>query len=650
MNNVDTDSSTEKISTDVFVSYCRGDRSEVLPIIQLLEQAGYNVWWDGLLEAGSVFLHTTEQALEEASAVLVVWTKDSVNSNWVRDEATSGRDSKRLVPITTDGSLPPLGFRQFQVIDFSKWRGQADVPEFQNVLNAIGSLTNKSPTPLDYAADRAKVGPFSRRSMLVLGGTTVVSLGGILAWREGFLGGTSGTADNSIAILPFANLSGDPSQSYFSDGLSEELRVTLSRSSGLQVAAETSSNSFKDGEQDAKSIAAELGVAYLLDGSVRRSGKIVRIVAQLIDGKTGFDSWSESFDRSLDDIFAVQSEIATTVASALAVQISSSGKLRPGATNSADAYDAYLRGRALYDLSSDEAGDRAALAQFEAAIDADENYAAAYAGKSRVLTFIANSYATGEQLRGLYDQAIAAARKATELAPDLAEAHSALGYVLFNGKLDIRGAYGPYRKSYDEGRGNADILQGYATYMARIGNFREAAAAINRAATLDPLNPYTFRTMALIQYASGQLKEATASVGKALSLDPDTGIASATLGDIAYVQGEYQQALDYYRKEPNALLRLKGLAIASARLDKRPAAQKAMKEMITEYGDNSLYQKAEILAQWGQTEEALDALEKAKLIGDAGLVLARNDPQLAPLHGEERFKALLLSLGFTLPQ
>ena len=111
MNNVDTDSSTEKISTDVFVSYCRGDRSEVLPIIQLLEQAGYNVWWDGLLEAGSVFLHTTEQALEEASAVLVVWTKDSVNSNWVRDEATSGRDSKRLVPITTDGSLPPLGFR-----------------------------------------------------------------------------------------------------------------------------------------------------------------------------------------------------------------------------------------------------------------------------------------------------------------------------------------------------------------------------------------------------------------------------------------------------------------------------------------------------------------------------------------------------------
>ena len=648
MNNAD--SSTDQIPTDIFVSYSRGDQSEVLPIIHLLEQAGYNVWWDGLLEAGSVFLHTTEQALEEASAILVVWTKTSVNSNWVRDEATSGRDRGRLVPITTDGSVPPLGFRQFQVIDFSKWRGQADVPEFQNVLNAIGSLMNKSPAPLSHGAGQAKVGPFSRRSMILLGGTTIVSLGGILAWQEVFLGGTSSVAENSIAILPFANLSGDPSQSYFSDGLSEELRVTLSRSSRLRVAAETSSNRFKGGEQDAKSIASELGVAYLLDGSVRRSGKIVRIVAQLIDGKTGFDSWSESFDRDLDDIFAVQSEIATMVANALAVRIAPSGKLRPGSTDNAAAYDAYLRGRALYDLSIDETGDRAALAQFEIALKADENYAAAYAGKSRVLTFIANSYATGDQLRGLYDQAIAAARKATELAPDLAEAHSALGYVLFNGKLDVKGAYGPYRKSYDEGRGNADILQGYATYMARIGKFREAEAAINHAATLDPLNPYTFRTMALIQYAAGQLNLATVSVGKALSLDPDTGIANATLGDIAYLQGRYPQALDYFTKEPNSLLGLKGLAITNARLNKRRAAEKAMKDMVAEYGDNSLYQQAEILTQWGETEAALDALEKAKLIGDAGLVLARNDPQLSPLRSEKRFKTLLLSLGFTLPQ
>ena len=648
MNNAD--SSADQISTDIFVSYSRGDQSEVLPIIHLLEQAGYNVWWDGLLEAGSVFLHTTEQALEEASAILVVWTKTSVNSNWVRDEATSGRDRGRLVPITTDGSVPPLGFRQFQVIDFSKWRGQADVPEFQNVLNAIGSLMNKSPAPLSHGAGQAKVGPFSRRSTILLGGTTIFSLGGILAWQEVFLGGTSSVVENSIAILPFANLSGDPSQSYFSDGLSEELRVTLSRSSRLRVAAETSSNRFKGGEQDAKSIASELGVAYLLDGSVRRSGKIVRIVAQLIDGKTGFDSWSESFDRDLDDIFAVQSEIATMVANALAVRIAPSGKLRPGSTDNAAAYDAYLRGRALYDLSIDETGDRAALAQFEIALKADENYAAAYAGKSRVLTFIANSYATGDQLRGLYDQAIAAARKATELAPDLAEAHSALGYVLFNGKLDIKGAYGPYRKSYDEGRGNADILQGYATYMARIGKFREAEAAINHAATLDPLNPYTFRTMALIQYAAGQLNLATVSVGKALSLDPDTGIANATLGDIAYLQGRYPQALDYFTKEPNSLLGLKGLAITNARLNKRRAAEKAMKDMVAEYGDNSLYQQAEILTQWGETEAALDALEKAKLIGDAGLVLARNDPQLSPLRSEKRFKTLLLSLGFTLPQ
>lgn len=647
-----TDDVASQDAASVFVSYSRKDRPEVMPIIEGLEKAGITVWWDGLLEAGNVFLQTTEDALENAAVVLVVWTKTSINSNWVRDEATSGRDDGRLVPLTIDGSMAPLGFRQFQIADLSGWRGDADAPEFAEIIRSVRTLVNQSETqtpstaPIE-SASTGKGSAFTRRTALLAGGTAVVA-GAAIVWNGGWLEGAASQA-NSIAVLPFNNISGDRSQDYFADGLSEELRSTLSLNQQLQVAAKTSSNSFRDKQLEVKAIANKLGVSHILDGSVRRAGNVIRVSAQLIDGETGFEKWSESFDREMTDIFAIQSEIATTVTDALIARISSNDitadKLVGGTANDG-AYDAYLRGKALYDLAKDEETDREALGQFDRAIELDANYAAAHAAKSRVLTVIANSYASGGELGQYYDRAVESARLAIASAPLLAEGHSALGFVLFNGRLDVNAAFDPYQKAHELGYGNADILSAYSNFMSRIGKFPEARRAIQRAKKLDPLNPSVFRNAGVIEYGDRKYEQATDDLRKALAVNPKTSVVYSVLGDIALINGDPDEAKKLYLQESGALGRQKGLAIVERKLGNLPAAENALDSIIADFGNNSLYQQAQVAAQWGDLDAGVILLERAMSAGDSGLIQSRNDPLLDPLRDDQRFEELQKKLGF----
>src|SRR3954465_3510456 len=231
-------------------------------------------------------------------------------------------------------------------------------------------------------------------------------------------------ARNSVAVLPFANLSGDPKQDYFSDGLSEEVLDALARLRQLQVAARTSSFSFKDKSVDVATIAARLGVPYVLDGSVRRDGDMIRVSASLIDARTGFKTWSETYDRKLDDIFAVQQGIAAAVAQALQVRLGGGDlpRIATGGTSNTAAYDQYLRGRQLVDMSASEADWRQALAYFDAALAADPTYALAHAARAVARIALANAFLPADQLRPTYDQALASARRAVELAPASADA------------------------------------------------------------------------------------------------------------------------------------------------------------------------------------------------------------------------------------
>ena len=630
--------------TSVFLSYSRDDQKRALPIIRLLESHGYSVWWDGMLEGGERFARTTDAALERAKAVVVLWSKTSIGSHWVHDEATQGRDRRCLVPISIDGSQPPLGFRQFQVIHAAATI-KPDSPEMNGMLRAVAALHDR---PFDALTKNLRRMPIISRRSAIGGGVMITLLGGgAAAWNAGLIGGS--LVQNSIAVMPFANLSGDASQQYFSDGLSEELRATLSLNQQLVVAAQMSTANVQELKLDVKDIAGRLDVAYILDGSVRRAADILRITAKLIDGGTGFQKWSQTFDRKGGDVFAVQSEIATIVADQLAVTISANSKRQmrgAGGTDSTAAYDAYLRGKALYKLAADEKTDRAALDQYNQAIALDPKFAAAFAAKSRVLTVIANNYASGDQLQSYYDQSIDAARTAAERAPDLADAHSALGFALLNGRLDVKGAGGPYQRSFELGFGNADILSGFANYATRTGNFAAARQAITRAQRLDPLNPSVFRNAGVIEYSARNFPAAVVQLQSALRLNPKISGVYPLLGDMEMLQGNAAEALEYYRKIQSGFDRQKGLAIAENKMGNRAAGQAAMAQMIAEFGDNSLYQQAQILAQWGELGTAIVALEKAYLTGDSGLVLSRNDPLLDPVRGDKRFAVLQEKLGF----
>jgi TolB-like protein/Tfp pilus assembly protein PilF len=641
----------------VFVSYAHEDRARAQAVIRALEQAGFQVWWDGLIVAGAAYAIKTEQALDAASVVVVLWSRDSIVSHWVRDEAAVGRDRSRLVPVSLDGSEPPLGFRQYLFIDLSKWHGKADAAEIRAVVQAVEQAHGLAPAAAPAAATTGR-GRTTRRRLLIAGGSlaaaAAIGAAGLLAWRRGLLG-VGAIEANGVAVLPFKNLSGDPAQAYFADGLSAEVRGALARDHRLRVIAQVSSNAFRDGTAGAVDIARKLGIAYLLDGNVRRAGTTFRIAAELIDGRSGFSRWAQTFDRSIDDIFAVQSEIAGAVVSALTSEMQySAGDRRDappaatlsGGTTNVAAFDAYLRGRAAFNLFEGEASERRALAEFDAAIAADPRFAAAHAARARTLIVIANWYADAAHTAELYDAALRAAETATGLAPDLADAQSTLGFVLAQGKLDFRAARQPYELSRQLGEGDATVMGRYALYCAHTGRASEAVPAMERALALDPLNPLVHRAMGSVLYEARRYAEAIPHIDRALTMNPKLSGAHAALGNALLALGRTREARDAYLEESKANVRLTGIAIAEHKLGNEAAARGAMDKLVTGLGDSVLYQQAQVRAQWGEREAAVSVLRRARQLGDSGLIYVRTDPLLDPLRQLPQFRELLTQLGF----
>ncbi len=631
----------------VFFSYARTDQKKATPIIAALEQAGLRVWWDGLLEGGDTFLPTTEAALESATAVVVLWSKTSVDSHWVRDEATCGRDRGCLIPLSLDGTHPPLGFRQFQVIDFAKWHGKRDTPEFERMVRAITALKGSSPGPI---AARPKPTLWLSRRVLIGGGLALGAAGGVTAWQVGLFG-RSGVTANSIAVLPFENLSAESASAYFGNGLVAELRAGLARNGALRVVAQASSDALKDTKDDARTIARRLGVAFLLSGNVRIGGGIVRIVADLTDGDTGFNRWTKIFEQPLDNVLKVQEEIAGAVTAALTSEMGAAAgraKLQAGGTSSVAAFDNYLRGRELYNSAADEAGERAALARYDAALAIDPDFAFAHAARARSLLAIGNLYGSTAQVGLLYAAAAKAAQRAVRIAPDYAEGWSSLAVVLFQGQLKVAAAREPFQQSSRLGMGDAAVNSRLATYAGLTGRDGEARIAIARALDLDPLNPLIRRQEGQIHYYARRYDAAIASVREALVLDPALVMSYAIIGDALLAQGKIEAAREAYAKEPLPMLGVTALAIAEQRLGNVAAAEAARAKIVAGLGTGqlTLYQQAQIAVQWGETAAAIAALEAAYRAVDSGLTFAARDPLLDPLRTVPAFLDLLNRMGF----
>ena len=636
----------------VFLSYSRADRESARAVADALEQSGLEVWWDAQIEGGAAFAKAIETALHASDAVVVLWSAHSLESDWVLDEAAQGRDQKKLVPVSLDGSDPPLGFRQYQSIPVQISRGRLADDSLQAVLRAVMPLAGRDPVPFAKPAPaRTDAG---RRRLLLAGAGAVVAVAGAgaIGWRQGWFGPAAPTGgDRSVAVMPFENLSGDPRKSYFSEGLSEELRATLARNPRLKVMAKTSSSLFRESDESPVQIAAQLGVAFLLHGSVRWAGNDVRVAVDLVDGSSGFTRWANTFERPIDDVFAVQEEIANMVAAAMAAEVASPAtaeaqRAASGGTVDVVAFDTYLRGRALYENGDDEASERRALDLFDEAIARDPGYAAAYAARAATLTTLANQYADVDKHGAMYDQAIAAARRAVALAPAYAGGHSMLGFVLFQGRLDAHAARVPFEQSNRLGQGDATVQARWAQYCARIGRAREASEAIERAVSRDRLNALIHRAAGTIAYAARRFEDSLPPLRKALQMNPQMSRAHALIGDALVNLGKLDEARAAYALEPSADFRLAGLAIAEHRAGNAAAATAAMQRLVTERGDAVFYQQGQVLSQWGDRETAIARLQAARKAGDSGLIYARNDPFLDPLRQDARMKALLASLGF----
>ena len=632
----------EPAQQTVFLSYAHADQAQAQRLANMLKRSGLTVWWDALIEGGSSYATTIKDALAAADAVIVLWSRQSVESDWVRDEAAQGRDRRRLVPLSLDGTPPPLGFGQIQMIDISGWNGRSTAPLFQSILRALAAaMSGAAPAP------QAAIGaPVTRRKSMILGAGAVAALagGGGLLWKSGLIGGSSAPA-RSIAVLPFRNLSGDPAQAFLSDGLTDEIRSALTRNAALQVLAGTSTNSVREMTGSATAIADKLDVAYLLDGSVQRLGNRVQVATNLTDGSTGYSVWSQQVERPLGDMFAFESEIAQAVSSALSVRMATSAPA-PGGTHNVQAYEAYLRGRALFNLAKDEASDNQARAYLQLAVEADPNFALAHAALSRAISGIAAEHAEAGELKGLYAQAIAEARRSVDLAPTLPEGNLALGYALFAGRLDVRGAKPFYDRAYRFGRGDSDIVLLYALYKVRARNFAAAREAIERSLILDPVNPRAYRAAGSIALASHNYPEAAERFKRAIALNPAISNARAGLGDALLLMGRTAEARAAYEAEPHALFRLRGLAILEHRAGNDAAARSIFEELVKVAGEAGLFQQAEVMAQWGQNDRAFAMLDRAQAVGDSGMVLLATDPFFDPIAKDPRFAATLRAIGF----
>jgi TolB-like protein len=372
---------------DIFLSYSREDQATARRFAEALQAAGFSVWWDQALNAGEAFDQVTEKALEDAHAVVVLWSRHSVDSRWVRAEAAHADERTALVPVQIEACSIPVKFRLTQTADLSGWNGNQDEPRWRQFVEGLRKFAGKesinAATPM--AAARGSGAPRPRWLMPVIAAAAAVLLvSGVLFWiSHRQTGPTTAAAQGqptTLAVLPFVNLSSDPEQEYFSDGLTEELLNQLAQVPDLQVTARTSSFAFKGKNEDMRVIGEKLGVAHLLEGSVRKSGDDLRITAQLINASTGAHLWSETFDRKLSDIFAVQDEIAKTVAGKLTVALDVGEMSRArGGTTSIEAYDKYLQGQALGRRSGGR-DDLVGAAQFyREAVQIDPDFVRAWA-------------------------------------------------------------------------------------------------------------------------------------------------------------------------------------------------------------------------------------------------------------------------------
>jgi len=464
----------------------------------------------------------------------------------------------------------------------------------------------------------------------------------------------------SVAVLAFANLSDDKGSEYFSDGISEELLTVLQKIPGLHVAARTSAFSFKGKNATAQEIGGKLGVAHLVEGSVRKAGDVVRIAARLTQANTGEEQWSENYTRNLKDVFAVQTEIAQTIVEQLRGQLTG-GATNPitkaeiqaevraavkGGTKSVEAHESYLQGRFFINRHSEKETDQARVA-YQRAVELDPKFALAWAGLAQAHIWYCNFATEGGQ-KGFNDH-LTAAREAVEraliLEPDLPEALSARSLIETNFDYNWKGAAETLRKALALAPQDPALLMQAGNLAAARGEKTQSLEFDRRAVALDPVNALAREYLASALSVTGKQEEARAEYARAIELNPSAPNSYAGAGLTYLLEGKFEEAAVAAQKDAADWARL--LIVSCARWSQKrvPESDAALAELIANTSETGAYQIAEAYGYRNDKDHAFEWLERARRQRDAGLPGLRADTLLPNLHDDPRWDAFLRTMG-----
>jgi TolB-like protein/lipoprotein NlpI len=519
----------------------------------------------------------------------------------------------------------------FGLVVFISWAFEA-TPE---------GLKRTEDVPPDVAAELPTWSP--RKFAGFIAGVAVIAAG-LLAYQ--FLRAPRSTMPSSaesksIAVLPLLNESGDPKDEYFSDGLSEELIAALAQIKELKVIGRSSSFRFKERKEETKTIGEKLGVATLLEGTVRKQGERVRIVAELINAADGIELWTRTFDRELKDIFAVQQEIAAAVASSLKATLLGADQRSSANPKTAEAHNAYLQGRYYFQRRNLE-DFRKAVGHYDEAIRLDPEYALAYAERSEAWTLIGDL--TGEG-KTAWPKARIDAEKAVAIAPALAEAHAALGWVRFFTEWRFAEGLSELKRAKELAPANPTANDLLARMIVYLGRLDEAENQGRQAVESDPLASAPQNNLARILWYEGKLDEADAAARKAAELQPNSASSRRWQVLVAIKRGDSETALREAQLEPDESYRRFELAVAQYARGDRTAADAALAGLIAH--DQGLdYQVAQVYAVRGEREKAFEWLQIAFDNHDTGMLALLVDPLLNGLRDDPRYKTLIAKMNF----
>jgi len=619
----------------IFLSYASQDAEAARRICDALRAAGLDVWFDqSALRGGDAWDASIRKQVKECALFVPIISANTqareegyFRLEWklaVDRSHLMADDKAFLLPIVIDATIDvnarvPEKFREVQWTHLPTGEAASFAERVRRLLSGGGGA--ETPVAPPRAASAASA--------------------------------TAPTPElPSIAVLPFVNMSRDDENEYFADGLSEELLNVLAKIRGLRVASRTSAFSFKGKDVDIPTVAQKLNVATVLEGSVRRSGKRVRITAQLIQVASDSHLWSETYDRELDDIFAVQDDIAQSVVKELrAALLGEASGTRIGTVAAADvrqavsgrsdnpeAFQLYLQGKFSGERTTQADTDKA-IGLFKRALAIDPDFALAWAALSRMHQIQAGfGFAPIEEG---FERGREAAQRALRLVPNLAEGHVALGQVQESYDWDWAAADASFRRALELAPGDGGVLQAAAGLARALGRHDEAHELIGKAIALDPLSMRAHRQAAIISVMSNRLDEAAASFQLSIDLNPAAGLNHAFLALTRLLQGRAAEGLELAEAESHDVFRNLAFTMIHHALGHPRESETALQTLIEDFGWTAAFQIAQAYAARNDSENAFEWLERAYVQRDPGVTYSATDLFLRTLHGDPRWQPFL---------